>query len=483
MGYNQESRDKEGISRNTVVGNVEIGKSSGDEINRDISKSNETTRDDYSRTDINVESQTIEYAVNPDKLKEDIGKAKQEIADVTRAFKESINDRGDDNRNFFGQLREMRLNETIDNIAGERLNRASTQKDIKDTLEAAYKDLGYDVEIRFSTPSETPELKGKGGTAYVGDDGKHTVIINSGYLNGKTKGEILGVISEEASHVINGAEGRQISTGTDEKGLESTGRATNEYFQDKYKDDDTTISLTSERSIDTSKLGTNVGDDIAVYHGGGPGKKEGVEGLLDLLDYPGYISAEEINHNGIFDFIGIRVHNSPDNAANLIENYMHKNKDLRINYGYSMSSDGLMIAAGKNNMEKSDELISVFGRISYIEKNLPKITKETTDKIFIVTLEGDHVPIWGYGDKSTKKMENVTKRMVKKGELIPKGDNIYENKYGVEVIFIKMYKNETKHGGVTRKALPGERNEGLEILVKKLKDAGSKIPIDERRLK
>ena len=80
-------------------------------------------------------------------------------------------------------------------------------------------------------------------------------------------------------------------------------------------------------------------------------------------------------------------------------------------------------------------------------------------------------------------MENVTKRMVKKGELIPKGDNIYENKYGVEVIFIKMYKNETKHGGVTRKALPGERNEGLEILVKKLKDAGSKIPIDERRLK
>ena len=47
------------------------------------------------------------------------------------------------------------------------------------------------------------------------------MIINSGYLNGKTKREILGVISEEASHVINGAEGRQIAMGTDEKGLES----------------------------------------------------------------------------------------------------------------------------------------------------------------------------------------------------------------------------------------------------------------------
>ena len=117
MGYSQESRDREGVSRNTVVGNVEIGKSSGDEINRDISKANETTRDDHSRTDINVESQTIEYAVNPGKLKEDIGKAKQEIADVTRAFKESVNDRGDDNRNFFGQLSEVRLNETIEKIA------------------------------------------------------------------------------------------------------------------------------------------------------------------------------------------------------------------------------------------------------------------------------------------------------------------------------------------------------------------------------
>ena len=215
IGYIQDSRDKEGISRNTVVGNVEIGTSTGAPINRDLSKANETTRDDHSSTNINVESQTIEYAVNPGKLKEDIGKAKQEIADVTRAFKESVNDRGDDNRNFFGQLSEVRLNETIENIAGERLDRANTQKDIKDTLEAAYKDLGYDVEIRFSTPSETPELKGKGGTAYVGDDGKHTVIINSGYLNGKTKGEILGVISEEASHVINGAEGRQIATGTE----------------------------------------------------------------------------------------------------------------------------------------------------------------------------------------------------------------------------------------------------------------------------
>ena len=46
--------------------------------------------------------------INPAKLKGNLNKAKEEIKDVTTAVKESINDRGDDNRNFFGQLREIR---------------------------------------------------------------------------------------------------------------------------------------------------------------------------------------------------------------------------------------------------------------------------------------------------------------------------------------------------------------------------------------
>ena len=266
IGYSQESRDKEGISRNTVVGNVEIGKSSGDEINRDISKSNETTRDDYSRTDINVESQTIEYAVNPDKLKEDIGKAKQEIADVTRAFKESVNDQGDDNRNFFGQLSEVRLNETIENIAGEKLKNSTSDLEISEIYRMTLKDLGYDnVQIIFSDPKNSPQLldeegEPKAGTAFVDGKGVRTIIINSEDPKNSTRSGLIGTLSEEGSHIIGKVEGRQIETGTDEKGLESTGRATNEYFKDKYKDDDTTISLTSEGAIDTSKLGTNVGD-------------------------------------------------------------------------------------------------------------------------------------------------------------------------------------------------------------------------------
>ena len=38
VGFNQDSKEKEGITRNTVVGNVEIGQVSGDEINRGFIK-------------------------------------------------------------------------------------------------------------------------------------------------------------------------------------------------------------------------------------------------------------------------------------------------------------------------------------------------------------------------------------------------------------------------------------------------------------
>lgn len=47
-----------------------------------------------------------------------------------------------------------------------------------------------------------------------------------------------------------------------------------------------------------------------------------------------------------------------------------------------MSADGVIATAGKNNMEKVDEIISVFGRVRYTEKKLPNITKETADKIY-----------------------------------------------------------------------------------------------------
>ncbi len=277
VGFNQDSRDKQGITRNTVVGDVEIGETSGSPINRDITRANEVTKDTHSSTNINVESQTIEYATNPAKLKEDIGKAKDEINDIKWAIDKSIHDMGHDNRNFFGQLSEVRLNKTIDNITSQRLIGKTVDTEIAGIFKDAYKDLGYDIEIIFSDPKNSPQLldendKPKTGTAYVRDEnGKKikTIIINGKDPINATKAGLIGTIVEEGSHVIGKVEGRQRKTGTDEKGLESTGRASNEYFAEKYKDDNTPISIHSDgKDYSNVDFGENVGDTGGACSGG-----------------------------------------------------------------------------------------------------------------------------------------------------------------------------------------------------------------------
>ena len=72
LGVNYSDRKQEGITKNTVIGNVEIGKSSGDEINKDLDTMTEITEDRDFKTNINIESQTINYIKNPDKFKEDL---------------------------------------------------------------------------------------------------------------------------------------------------------------------------------------------------------------------------------------------------------------------------------------------------------------------------------------------------------------------------------------------------------------------------
>ena len=269
VGFNQDSRDKQGITRNTVVGAVEIAEAEGSPINRDLGKANEITKDTHSSTNINVEPQVIEYLTNPGKLKEDIGKAKEEINDIKWAIKESIHDRGDDNRNFFGQLSEVRLDKSLENITSERLIGKTVDTEIAGIFKDAYKDLGYDINIIFSDPKNSPQLldekgKPKTGTAYVRDEkGKKikTIIINGEDPKNATKAGLIGTIVEEGSHVIGKVEGRQRKTGTDEKGLESTGRASNEYFSEKYKDDNPAISIHSDgKDYSNVDFGEHVGD-------------------------------------------------------------------------------------------------------------------------------------------------------------------------------------------------------------------------------
>ena len=177
--------------------------------------------------------------------------------------------------------------ETVNNIAGKRLTEAQKSEDVVSAWKDAYKDLGYNLDVKYTTGEDTPEMKDKAGTAYVSKDGVHTIIININAEENSTKAGLIGTLAEEASHIVNGVAGRQIATGTEEKGLESTGRATNAYFKEEYKGSNQNMTYTFDGKIDTSKLGTNVGDyeliRQMIYHSKAPNSKE-VQAVIDGID-------------------------------------------------------------------------------------------------------------------------------------------------------------------------------------------------------
>ncbi|MBR8823750.1 hypothetical protein IX293_002024 [Fusobacterium necrophorum] len=246
IGLEYSDRKQEGVTRNTVIGNVEIGKSSGEEIHKELSSMTEITKDRKFETNIHVEAQTINYVKNPEKWKEDITKAKNEIHDIYHTVDSTVNPKGKENRNVFEQLGEVRQARTIHNVIASRLEIAEKKEDIAKAFEGVSKDLGYSVKVIYTDPRNSPQLIGidkdgnryvKDGTAYVDEKtGIHHILINSKSEGNKTKAGLIGTIAEEQSHIIGKIEGRQkkVSDGS-EKGLENLGRPTNDFFQDQYR--------------------------------------------------------------------------------------------------------------------------------------------------------------------------------------------------------------------------------------------------------
>ena len=272
IGVNYSDKKQEGITKNTVIGNVEIGKSSGDEINRDLDTMTEITEDRDFKTNINVESQTINYIKNPEKFKEDLQKAKNEIYDIYHAVDSTVNLQGKENRNISEQLGEVRQAKVIYNLIDSRLQKAENQEDIAKAFEEASEDLGYRVKVIFTDPSNSPQLIGvdkngntyiKDGTAYVDENtGINYILVNTESPANSTKAGVIGTIAEEQSHVIGKKEGRQkVVPDGSEKGLESLGRPTNDYFKNQYSKNDKAIDLKSDgKDYSNVDFGEHVGD-------------------------------------------------------------------------------------------------------------------------------------------------------------------------------------------------------------------------------
>ncbi|WP_425250432.1 hemagglutinin repeat-containing protein [Fusobacterium animalis] len=257
VGINYANKDLESMTKNTVVGNVEIGKSSGDEINKDLDTMTEVTKDKDTKTNVFVESQTIKYALNPEAFKEDIQKAKNEIHDIYHAVDSTVNPQGKDSRNVLQQLAETRQAKTILNVVGSRLEIAENQDDIVKAFEGVSEDLGYKVKVIYTDPSNSPQLIGvdkngnpyiKDGTAYVDKKtGIGYILINTESPANRTKAGVIGTIAEEQSHIIGKIEGRQkVVPDGSEKGLESLGRPTNDYFKNEFSKNDKGIGIVSD---------------------------------------------------------------------------------------------------------------------------------------------------------------------------------------------------------------------------------------------
>ena len=144
--------------------------------------------------------------------------------------------------------------------------------DITVVFEGTSEDLGYKVKVIYTVPSNSPQLIGvdkkgntyiKNGTAYVDKDtGIGYILVNTESPANSTKAGVIGTIAEEQSHVIGKKEGRQktVPDGS-QKGLESLGKPTNDYFKKQYSKNDKAIELKSDgKDYSNVDFGEHVGD-------------------------------------------------------------------------------------------------------------------------------------------------------------------------------------------------------------------------------
>ena len=149
---------------------------------------------------------------------------------------------------------------------------AESQEDIEGVSE----DLGYKVKVIYTDPSKSPQLIGtdkdgntyiKDGTAYVDKaTGVNYILINSESPANRTKAGVIGTIAEEQSHIIGKIEGRQkVVPDGSEKGLESLGRPTNDYFKNQYSKNDKAIGIVSDgKDYSNVDFGENIGDSFGL---------------------------------------------------------------------------------------------------------------------------------------------------------------------------------------------------------------------------
>ena len=257
IGAEYQDKEKEGTTHNTVIGNVVIDKSTGDEINRDINKVQETTKDkDTGHFDFFIESDVLALATKEgrEQFKENLGLAGEEIASVGRVIDVTINKQGDDWRNPLAILDEERRNENWRNMGiVDAFSKAQTQEEMANVVKALGAAEGYDVEVIYTDSSNRATLNGNGGASYVDKDGKIIILVNTDQ-GMTTKGDLAGTLMEELSHGIDTKEGKNKGNGT-----ETLASYSGNYFEGKVVGG--SVGLTGDGlNYNDTYFGEHVGD-------------------------------------------------------------------------------------------------------------------------------------------------------------------------------------------------------------------------------
>ena len=146
IGHNLENKDETkggslSLSPNSnVISGVGISYT-----NKDLASMTEITKDKDTKTDIFIESQTINYIKNPEKFKEDLQKAKNEVEDLGNTVKNTLNPLGKDKRNVFENLRAQRWVTSFYNVIGSRVEELGRQFKARTINEEDLKEAVRDI--------------------------------------------------------------------------------------------------------------------------------------------------------------------------------------------------------------------------------------------------------------------------------------------------------------------------------------------------
>ena len=212
-----------------------------------------------------------------------------EINDIGNVIANTIDNKGEDKRNFFGILRAQRGATDLYNISGDSLNLLNEayksnkigadeyKEGLRNIIEATGNDLGLNVSLVYLDTSTMPkDSEGSTGSSYIVDRKNRKVLIPIDVNKIEDIKELLGTLTEEVAHGKDALEGRQDKKvaedkSNDEEGLESLGRPANEYVKKKFGEDNNSKIKLSTDGIDLTNadVGEKVGDvgPLAAYVG------------------------------------------------------------------------------------------------------------------------------------------------------------------------------------------------------------------------